>query len=60
MPVFGWKDTTARVEHTDIYGVKINPKEIYWKRDVNFATESYDKLSMRSMEIMMFCIFSGH
>jgi hypothetical protein len=55
--LFEWKPTTARKEHEDLFNVRVEPGDTYFRKDV--AGLSYDsalKLSRPSMEKLLYAV----
>ncbi len=55
--LFEWKQTTARKEHDDMFGVCIEARQTYFRKDVgNYGYDSVEKLSMSSMEKLVYVV----
>lgn len=61
MPEYSqWRAVTARVPHIDIFGNLIAVREIYYARPAAAAYAEIDKLSIRSMARLVFCLESDN
>ena len=55
-----WQHTKARKEHEDEFGDIIKEGEIYFKRSYGGGYDAVLKLSRRSMEILIDCVFNDN
>jgi hypothetical protein len=55
-----WQPTQARKEHVDLFGVRIEPGEVYFKRSYGVAWGQDNKLSRGSMERLLWSLFEGN
>jgi hypothetical protein len=55
-----WQDTKARKEHQDEFGDIIKEGDIYYKRSYGPSYSDVLKLSRRSIEIVIYCLFNGN
>ena len=53
-PVWDWCPTTSRKVHEDIFGVQINVREIYFKKQAGPGFSDIEKLSRTSMEKFLY------
>lgn len=52
-----WKPTTARKEHVDIFNVRIEARETYFRKDLGgHSYDSAELLSMSSMEKTVYVV----
>ena len=54
----GWQSTKARKEHTDLFGIEIKRNEIYFKRSDGPAFVDVQKVSMVSMQNLIYSLFN--
>lgn len=57
--VDGWREVTARKDHIDNFGGKINAGELYYMRNVPGQFAEYFRLSKRSMSAFLEVLFFG-
>jgi hypothetical protein len=55
-----WRPTRARKEHVDLFGARIEPEEVYFKRTYGAAWGEDNKLSRESMKRLLWSIFEGN
>lgn len=55
-----WRETSARKEHADLFGERIERGEVYFKREDGPAYDNNIKLSRLSMERFLVALFSGN
>lgn len=54
--LYGWETPTAQKEHIDEFGVKIKPKETYFRRKTGSSGYSYIAMSRSSMEKIVYAL----
>ena len=59
-PCHRWQDTKAKKEHIDLFGIKIKPNEIYFKRSDGAGFIDVQKLSMESMQNLIYSLFNSN
>jgi len=55
-----WRLTKARKHHEDEFGDEIEKDQFYFKKQYGEAFDEVLKLSRASMEMLLFCLFSGN
>jgi hypothetical protein len=56
----GWRGTGATRDHVDAFGVPIRMGEMYYKRQYAQSFDSVFKLSVLSMERLLFLLTTGY
>ncbi|NDY58908.1 hypothetical protein G3N56_19405 [Desulfovibrio sulfodismutans] len=56
---YAWNQTSAKKEHIDQFGKKINPGDVYYKRQYGNSYSQELKLSRQSMENILTILFHG-
>lgn len=55
-----WRLVRARKDHDDLFGDQISEGEFYYKREYGAAWDDVIKVSRRSMDALMYCLFCGN
>lgn len=56
-PWYGWRLVSARKDHHDLFGDQISERELYYKRRYHPAWDAVVKVSRRSMDALIYCLF---